>query len=141
MHHASIRAWYAVSKDGTSCGNSSSVTLVKSRNSVGRDCRSANRTPAMGGASCHCLVRSEAHHTIKRDKLKDTSGRWQPSLARRGYMVPWPTDHVCYLLCGPRLPDRMPASACSLRACHLDTLPWVPLHPPVYARRKISAHA
>ncbi len=23
----------------------------------------------MGGASCHCLVRSEAHHTIKRDKL------------------------------------------------------------------------
>src|SRR5437879_1643557 len=23
----------------------------------------------MGGASCHCIVRSEAHHTIKRDKL------------------------------------------------------------------------
>src|SRR2546422_11285794 len=37
--------------------------------SVGRDCRSVNRKPAMGRASCHCLVMSEAHHTIKRDKL------------------------------------------------------------------------
>src|SRR6266852_56379 len=69
MRHAAIRAWNAASKGGTSCGNSSRVTLVKSRNAIGRDCRSANRTPAMGGASCHCIVRSEAHHTIKRDKL------------------------------------------------------------------------
>src|SRR6266566_9485123 len=40
--HTAIRHWNAVSKGGTSCCNSSSVTLVKSRNSVGRDCRSAN---------------------------------------------------------------------------------------------------
>src|SRR6266851_570670 len=69
IRHAAIRAWNATSKGGTSCGNSSRVTLVKSRNAIGRDCRSANRTPAMGGASCHCVVMSEAHHTIKRDKL------------------------------------------------------------------------
>src|SRR6266446_9434363 len=40
--------------------------MVKSRNSIGRDCNSVNRTPAMGRASCHCLVISEAHHTRKK---------------------------------------------------------------------------
>jgi hypothetical protein len=39
---------------------------VKSRNSMGRDCRSVNRKPAMGRASCHGLVISEAHHTRKK---------------------------------------------------------------------------
>src|SRR5262245_60689592 len=42
------------------------VRLVKSRNSVGRDCRSGNRKPAMSRASYHCLVMSEAHHTRKK---------------------------------------------------------------------------
>src|SRR5262249_20609301 len=43
--------------------------LGTSRNSVGRACISMHRKPAMGRASWHCLVMSEAHHTIKRDKL------------------------------------------------------------------------
>ena len=34
--------------------------------SSGRDCSSVNRTLAMGRASCHCLVVSEAHHTRKK---------------------------------------------------------------------------
>src|SRR5882672_630194 len=77
IRHAAIRAWNAASKGGTRCWNSSRVTMVTSRNSIGRDCRSANRTPAMGGASCHCIVRSEAHHIIKRDKLICERGEWE----------------------------------------------------------------
>jgi hypothetical protein len=42
------------------------LTLVKSRNSIGRDCSSANRKLAMGRASCHYSVISEAHHTRKK---------------------------------------------------------------------------
>jgi hypothetical protein len=38
---------------GTSCGNSSSVTLMKSRNAVGRAGMSVNCTLAIRGASCH----------------------------------------------------------------------------------------
>ena len=37
------------------CWCQSRVRLVKSRNSIGRDCSSVNRTPAMGRASCHCI--------------------------------------------------------------------------------------
>src|SRR5215475_3959555 len=40
--------------------------LVKSRNSIGRDWRSVNRKPAMGRASGHSMVISEAHHTRKK---------------------------------------------------------------------------
>src|SRR5712691_6086015 len=71
IRHAAIRVWNAVSKGGTSCGNSSSVRLVKSRNSIGRDCRSVNRKPAMGRASCHYIVISRRIiPERKRDKLK-----------------------------------------------------------------------
>jgi len=66
---AAICAWNAASKGGTSYWNSSSVMLVKSRNSVGRDCISVNRKPAMERASCYSIVLSEAHHIINRDKL------------------------------------------------------------------------
>jgi hypothetical protein len=66
LRHTAIRAWNAASKGGTSYGNSSRVTLVKSRNSIGRDCSSVNRKPAIGRASCHCIVMSEAHHTRKK---------------------------------------------------------------------------
>src|SRR5262249_16452129 len=46
---------------------SSQASLAhKSRNAVGRDCRSVNRTPAISRASCHGLVMSEAHHTRKK---------------------------------------------------------------------------
>src|SRR6266699_2791240 len=86
IRHAAIRVWNAVSKGGTSCRNSSSVTLVKSRNSIGRDCRSVNRKLAMGGASCHCIVMSEAHHTIKRDKL-NRSGACENGVQWHGWMV------------------------------------------------------
>jgi len=48
-----ICAWNAASKGGTSCGNSSRVRLVKSRNSVGRSCTSLHWKCAMGGASFH----------------------------------------------------------------------------------------
>ena len=34
IRHAAIRTWNAASKGGTSCRNSSRVTLVKSRNSI-----------------------------------------------------------------------------------------------------------
>jgi hypothetical protein len=40
--------------------------LVTSRNSMGRDCSSVHRQPAMGRASCHGRVISEAHHTRKK---------------------------------------------------------------------------
>src|SRR5713101_1871284 len=66
--HTALCAWNAASKGGTSCCNSSSVTLVKSRNSVGRDCTSANRKAAIGGTS----LLLEAQYIINRDKLKYT---------------------------------------------------------------------
>src|SRR4029434_10341641 len=40
--------------------------LVKSRNSIGRDCSSVNRKLAMGSASCHCFVLFAAHPTKKK---------------------------------------------------------------------------
>jgi hypothetical protein len=64
--HAAIRAWNAASKGGTSCGNASRVRLVQSRHSIGRDGSAVNRQPAMGCASWHCIVMSEAHHTRKK---------------------------------------------------------------------------
>src|SRR6266481_7306830 len=70
--HAAICSWNAASQGGTSCENSSSVRPVKSRNSVGRDCRSVNRKPAMGRASCHYIVISRRIiPERKRDKLND----------------------------------------------------------------------
>ena len=41
-------------------------TPYRSPGKSGRDCSSVNRTPAMGRASCHSLVISEAHHTRKK---------------------------------------------------------------------------
>jgi hypothetical protein len=70
IHYTTVYRVFANSKGGTSCWNSSSILLVKSRNSVGRDCISVNREPAMERASCYGIVLSEAHHIIHRDKLK-----------------------------------------------------------------------
>jgi hypothetical protein len=62
--HGALWAWTAASQDGTSWCNSSRVRLVQASNAVGRDCPSAHRRRAMGGASWHGIVRPEAHHTI-----------------------------------------------------------------------------
>src|SRR5262245_43888849 len=66
IRHVAILPWNAASKGETSCCNLSSVTLVQSRNAIGRDCSSANRKSVIGRASRHCLVLSEAHHTRKK---------------------------------------------------------------------------
>jgi hypothetical protein len=66
LRQAAMRAWNAASKGGTSCCNSSRVTLVQARNSIGRDCSAVNRKPAMAHASCHNIVMSEAYHTRKK---------------------------------------------------------------------------
>src|SRR6266446_6875634 len=78
--HAAICAWNAASKGGTSCWNSSSVTLVKSRNSVGRACTSVNRTLAIRDAS----LNQRHKYSINRDKLKQwTSPARLPNDKRR----------------------------------------------------------
>src|SRR4030095_4325593 len=64
--HAAICAWNAASKGGTSCWNSSSVKLVKSRNSVGRACTSVNRRLAIRDTS----LNQRHKYTINRNKLK-----------------------------------------------------------------------
>jgi hypothetical protein len=51
--HMALCAWNAASKGGTSVCNSSRVTLVTSRNSVGRAYTSVNWTLAIRGASVH----------------------------------------------------------------------------------------
>jgi hypothetical protein len=65
----------------------------------------------------------------------------EASTPLQGEMVPWPAGHGCYLPYGAHLPDRVFASSCPLRDCHLDHFPCVPLHPPMNDRMKISAHA
>src|SRR4051794_12182928 len=52
------RPWNAASKGVTRTSNSSRVKLVRLRNSAGRACTSANRTPLMDRASCQGTVLS-----------------------------------------------------------------------------------
>src|SRR5687767_11438964 len=68
--HAAIWSWNAASKGATSASNSSRVKLVRLRNSAGRACTSANRTPVMDRASCQGTVLSQTHHIANRDKIK-----------------------------------------------------------------------
>src|SRR3954451_20095836 len=63
--HAAIWAWNAASKGATRTSNSSRVKLVRFRNSAGRACTSANRTPVMHRASCQGTVLSLTHHLAK----------------------------------------------------------------------------
>jgi hypothetical protein len=58
------------SKGVTRAWNSSRVKLVRLRNSAGRACTSANRTPVMHRASCQGTVLSLTQHIVNRDKLK-----------------------------------------------------------------------
>jgi hypothetical protein len=69
IRHAAIRAWNAAAQGGTRSCNSSRVPRVQSRPASGRDCSAVPRKPARGRASWHGIVMSEAHHTLKRDKL------------------------------------------------------------------------
>src|SRR4051794_11814959 len=63
--HAAIWSWNAASKGATRTSNSSRVKLVRFRNSAGRACTSANRTPVMDRASYHGTVLSQTHHFVK----------------------------------------------------------------------------
>ena len=74
-----------------------------------RDETAARLKPAMGRASCHCLVMSEAHHTIKRDKLRYSRqdqhrSPWQQPCRRDGktFFVHaaggWPVERGSLLL-------------------------------------------
>src|SRR3954451_822831 len=72
--HAAIWSWNAASKGATRTSNSSKVKLVRLRNSAGRACTSANRTPVMDRASCQGTVLSQIQHFANRDKLRSISG-------------------------------------------------------------------